>query len=201
MDKQKQTGKNKHNTRYALYPVTADEIQEANLPACPNGVPIGGLLLAPSEVERAYHRWLKSDDLPHPYTSEQASDVIKALRANVETLEDDLRTAKTEKQNALSAVEQANTEMQEWVQRNHTHITDKQELLQSVNEAQALQKEAEQERAVSDNLATARESEKAAAEQRAERLQKTIDRYREKYQDIDRDFNRWQRFGAWLFGI
>ena len=194
--------KNKYNTVYVLYPIRRSEIEAAGLPELPKEADIGGLLFTPTDIDRAHHRWLNTDDRPHPYRSDLSAAAIVALRLEIHKLTERQDFLKKEAEEAQNQKVKADREVQTWVKRNHAHVEEKQGLLQTIKEAQALQKEAEMERAVSDTLIEAKEGVIKEKDVTIAARDSIIARYQEKYQDDDVEpLTRWQRFGVWLFGI
>ena len=196
--------KNRFNTVYLVFPITQSEIEAQHLPELPNGAKssgIGGLLFPPSEIERAYYRWQKSENLEHPYDSPLLSSATKALRSVIDQKTDMMNDVQKQLDAAQKQLDASQTEVKKWISKNNHVCRQNSEVNQSLIEAKALKVEAEQEKSVSDSLATARETEKDKAKAQTEELQTTINRYKEKYQGIDRQLTAWQRFGVWLFGI
>ena len=194
--------KNKYNTVYVLHPITRGEIEAAGLPELPKEADIGGLLFTPTDIERAHHRWLNTDDRQHPYRSDLSAAAIVALRQEIHKLTERQDFLKKEAKQAQDHKVKSDREVQTWIKRNHDHAQEKQELLQTIKEAQALQLEAEGERGVSDTLIEAKEGVIKEKDVIIVARDSIIARYQEKYQDDDVEpLTRWQRFGTWLFGI
>ena len=189
--------KNQYNAKTALYPISKETLKEMGLPVNDEHK-ICGIMLSGSLIERGYHRWLNNPERDHPIYGATVEPEIAKLTVRIKEAEAAAAAARELTNEALAAKRTAEAEAQTQRETTHQHVQDKQELQQQVAEAQALQKEAEEQKAVSDNLITARETERDGIAKERDTLQRVVDRYSEKYQDVDREFNAWQRFGAWF---
>ncbi len=183
------------NRTHLVFPILPSELKALELSKLPEHIDIGGLIFTRYEIEQALRRWQHrkhQNPLQHPSRSQYIRTLLKS-QAQTDVAVKKMRTAYAKIQDDI---EVAKTDIL-------CKITEKADLERDLQHEIALRQNAEREQKISEDIIQAQKRKLDTAEQQAELLRKTIERYEIRYQTIKNEYplNWLQRFIGWVFRI
>ena len=160
-----------------------------------------GVILSAWDLKRGFARWEKTEGMPNPFTHEHASLVVIGLRQQLAASDEALKRKEQSIEEKIDQINKLNAEVNKWKSKNQQRATRIEELKQVVEEERTKASQAEASVNASETIVTGKEREIEKRDTMIEERDRTIARYQERYQSVDRPLTLMQRIAAKLFKI
>lgn len=159
-----------------------------------------GVTLSAWDMKRGFARWLAEGQF-NPLTHEQASEVVTNLRRQIVSAGEATQVELDAKNKEIQAHADTKAEVEKWQGKNSGRAKKIDELKQSLAEAQETVRQSQASVDAAETLVNGKDKEIGRKETQIEELERTINRYKEKYQSVDRPLSWLQRIVATTFKI
>ena len=191
---------------HIVIPLSKTEVERLGFPVDEdNEDRVYGVILSAWDMKRGFARWSEMEGKPNPMVHEQTADIVTHLNRKHSEVVEELREERKAKNDEISkhakSITAYQAEIEKWKGNNFTRSKQIEELQQALKEEQTKVSQAEASMKATETIVNGKEDELEQKDAIIDAKQKTINRFQERYQSVDRPLTWIQRAAAKLFKI